>query len=152
MYLGALFANEQQMIDYKPTMVDRVDSAAMEKLTPAIQHLMKILPELKYPYTKLKQAISFMDDLAAADAKRTMDAEANAQRLRAMMYHIRRQWYRKRNPKWMMPFPRPGLLHLQVYLHVHLHMEVLQVQARPHVHLGMLHLHMWSRLHLLRLC
>ena len=40
-------------------------------------------------------------------ASRKLIAEEEATKLRAIALHIRRQWYMKRVPEWMVPFARP---------------------------------------------
>ena len=90
------------------------DVTRLTELKAEIQSMIGHMPKLNARWKQyVKGVLVLMQDgryspKPTTVASRKQIAEEEATKLRAIALHIRRQWYMKRVPEWMIPFARPA--------------------------------------------
>ena len=89
------------------------DVTRLTELKSEIQQMIGHMPKLNARWKQyVKGVLVLMQDgryspKPTTVVSRKQIAEEEATKLRAIALHIRRQWYMKRVPEWMIPFARP---------------------------------------------
>ena len=101
-------------IDYMAGQEDPADEAAMVRLTPQIVKMANKVPKHNARWSTLVRAVlslirsGTITGAPTHAAARKTYAELEATKIRNIDLHIRKQWYRKTNKAWMLPFPNPS--------------------------------------------
>ena len=106
-------------IDYEADQEDPADGRAIESKTGSVQRLLEKFPKLELRWAVLKKSIlSMLEDKGSSwpveDRPETYEArvalaEEQATRLRNIIFHVKREWYRRSTKPWMCAFPNPFL-------------------------------------------